>query len=377
VITTKELSSRLGTPGFLVVDIRGTAAYNGWQLAGEARGGHIPGAVNLPASWMQDASGMDIGALLEAKGIHPDRTIVLCGASEHDRARMARLLSDAGCRDLHTYSAGMAAWAADDALPLARLANYQKLVHPQWVYDLVQGLHPTTYPGRGFLLFEVGSEQRTAYSQGHIPRAAYFDTNAIETEPLWNRVSDQDLEATLLAHGVTHDTTVVLYGRDTSATARAANVMMLAGVGDVRLLDGGLGAWTSAGYKVETGTLLPSPASAFGRDIPACPEYLIDTGQARTMLAGEHAVLASVQSWAEYTGETSGYDYVQPKGRIAGAAWAGAGLTSQGMEGLRNVDGTMRSYPEIAANWRDWGITPDKNISFYCGTSWRASEAFF
>jgi thiosulfate/3-mercaptopyruvate sulfurtransferase len=47
------------------------------------------------------------------------------------------------------------------------------------------------------------------------------------------------------------------------------------------------------------------------------------------------------------------------------------------MEGLRNVDGTMRSYPEIVENWRDWGITPDKEISFYCGTGWRASEAFF
>jgi 3-mercaptopyruvate sulfurtransferase SseA len=377
VITTEELSSQLGTPGFLVVDIRGTAAYNGWKLAGEARGGHIPGAVNLPASWVRDASGTDIGALLETKGIHPDKRIVLYGANEQDRARVARLLGDVGCRGLRTYGAGVAAWAADDALPMARLANYQKLVHPQWVYDLVQGLHPTTNPGRGFLLFEVGSEQRTFYSQGHIPRAAYFDTNAIETEPLWNRVSDQDLEAALLAHGVTHDTTVVLYGRDTSAAARAANIMMVAGVDDVRLLDGGFDAWTSAGYKVQTGTLLPSPASAFGELIPAHPEYLIDTEQARAMLADERAVLASVRSWAEYTGETSGYDFVQPRGRIAGAAWAGAGLASQGMEGLRNVDGTMRSYPEIAANWRDWGITPDKDISFYCGTGWRASEAFF
>jgi 3-mercaptopyruvate sulfurtransferase SseA len=271
----------------------------------------------------------------------------------------------------------MAAWAADDALPLARLANYQKLVHPRWVYDLVQGLRPPTYPGRGFCLFEVGSEGRTVYSQGHITGAAYFDTNAIETEPLWNRVSDRELEEALLACGVTHDTTVVLYARDTSDAARVANIMMVAGLDDVRLLDGGLDAWTSAGYKVETGTILPSPASAFGRDIPAHPEYLIDTEQARAMLAGERAVLVSVQSWAEYTGETSGYDYVQPKGRIAGAAWAGAGLTSQGMEGLRNVDGTMRGYPEIAANWRDWGITPDKDISFYCGTGWRASEAFF
>ena len=34
-------------------------------------------------------------------------------------------------------------------------------------------------------------------------------------------------------------------------------------------------------------------------------------------------------------------------------------------------------YHDIAAQWRAWGVTPDKRIAFYCGTGWRASEAFF
>ena len=33
--------------------------------------------------------------------------------------------------------------------------------------------------------------------------------------------------------------------------------------------------------------------------------------------------------------------------------------------------------PEIAANWADAGITPDKWVAFYCGTGWRASETWF
>jgi hypothetical protein len=37
----------------------------------------------------------------------------------------------------------------------------------------------------------------------------------------------------------------------------------------------------------------------------------------------------------------------------------------------------MRNYHDIAAQWRTWGITPDKQVAFYCGTGWRASEAFF
>jgi thiosulfate/3-mercaptopyruvate sulfurtransferase len=47
------------------------------------------------------------------------------------------------------------------------------------------------------------------------------------------------------------------------------------------------------------------------------------------------------------------------------------------MDHYRNVDNTMRSYYDIAAQWRIWGVTPDKRIAFYCGTGWRASEAFF
>jgi thiosulfate/3-mercaptopyruvate sulfurtransferase len=37
----------------------------------------------------------------------------------------------------------------------------------------------------------------------------------------------------------------------------------------------------------------------------------------------------------------------------------------------------MRDYHEIEASWQESGITPDKRIAFYCGTGWRASEAFF
>ena len=47
------------------------------------------------------------------------------------------------------------------------------------------------------------------------------------------------------------------------------------------------------------------------------------------------------------------------------------------MQHYRNLDNTMRPYPEIAANWQDAGITPNKRIAFYCGTGWRASETWF
>ena len=47
------------------------------------------------------------------------------------------------------------------------------------------------------------------------------------------------------------------------------------------------------------------------------------------------------------------------------------------MQHYRNLDNTMRPYPEITANWEGAGITPDKRAAFYCGTGWRASETWF
>jgi thiosulfate/3-mercaptopyruvate sulfurtransferase len=91
------------------------------------------------------------------------------------------------------------------------------------------------------------------YVLDHIPGAAYLDTNTIEAEPLWNALPDDKLKAVLLEHGIRADTAVVLYGRETTAAARAAHIMIYAGVKDVRLLDGGWTAWSAAGYKAEAG----------------------------------------------------------------------------------------------------------------------------
>src|SRR5438270_14060394 len=48
-VTAAELRERLGDPTLTIVDVRGLPAYNGWRPNGEARGGHIPGAVAFPS----------------------------------------------------------------------------------------------------------------------------------------------------------------------------------------------------------------------------------------------------------------------------------------------------------------------------------------
>ena len=108
------------------------------------------------------------------------------------------------------------------------------------------------------------------------------------------------------------------------------------------------------------------------------PEIIVDIDEAKEIVADrENAALVSVRSWSEHIGEVSGYNYIGPAGRIAGDVWGNCGSDAYHMQHYRNVDNTMRAYPEIAANWKEAGITADKRVAFYCGTGWRASETWF
>jgi thiosulfate/3-mercaptopyruvate sulfurtransferase len=258
------------------------------------------------------------------------------------------------------------------------LPGYDKLVHPAWLHRMLLGKRPeSTARDKPCLLFEVRARDATAYHTGHIPGAVPFSTHAVESGPLWNRRCDTELEEALAAHGIAQHSTVVLYSRDTTAAARVAALLLYAGVDGVHVLDGGLKAWLAAGYPVETLPRQAMPIPSFGRVYPNHHPYVIDAEEAHAVLADEGAALVSIRSWSEYIGATSGYAYIQPKGRIAGDVWGYAGSVPRCMNHYRNVDNTMRSYHEIAANWRLQGITPDKRVAFYCGTGWRASEAFF
>jgi 3-mercaptopyruvate sulfurtransferase SseA len=376
-ISTRAMVEASEDPVCVVVDVREMAAFNGWALQHEARGGHLPGAVAFPLEWTSVVHGTALQGLLASKGLLPYRTIVVYDTQRDRSAAMAHRLRLLGYARVLSYDAGLAAWAAETHLPMAHLAHYEQLVHPAWVDQLVRGQSPATYPGHGFVIFEVGWENTAAYHRGHIPGARYFALDVYEDAPLWTRVSDAALEAQLLAEGVRHDITVVLYGRDTTAAARAAVLLMYAGVDDVRVLDGGFGAWRRAGYPIATTTSCAEAVVDFGTMFPGHPEYLMVTEDIKTLVTERDTALVSVRSWAEYTGATSGYSYIQTRGRIAGDVWGHAGSAPLRMDHYRNVDNTMQNYHDIAARWRAWGVTPDKRIAFYCGTGWRASEAFF
>jgi len=376
-ISTKDFLAQLENPEFILVDIRSSGAYNGWRLKDEARGGHIRGAISFPSSWIEQLSSQELESLFASKGITSKDTVILYGYKGDDCSTMANLLWGLGVRKIFIYKAGLQEWADNPDLPMDHLANYEKLVHPEWLQTLISGKGPEISSSGDYRLIEVSFEGFEQYKAGHIPRAYHFDLASIECAPTWNICSDHELIKLLLALGITHTSMVVLYGRNVMATARAASALMYAGVEDVRLLDGGFDSWLKAGYAVETGAQQPIPADDFRRVAPGHPEYILDIDQTKALLKDDRGVLVSVRSWDEYIGKTSGYDYIQAKGHIPGAVWGHSGSDPHHMEDYRNPDGTMRSYREIETFWQKAGITPEKKVAFYCGSGWRASETFF
>jgi molybdopterin synthase sulfurtransferase len=392
-VSTEELRGRLDDPDLTIVDVRPLFAYNGWRASGEARGGHVPGAVAFPSVWLESLDGTEVERLLRAKNVIAGREIVLYGDRDDDVSSVRTRLADLGLADVRTYEHDWAEWAADETLPVERLPNYDKLVHTEWLRRLLDGERPEAAPAGRFLLFHVNFGVPEEYEESHLPGALYLDTNRLESRDDWNRRSPQELEQALCSLGITHDTTVIVYGRDTEGQAnekwpgrragqiaanRAALILRYAGVDDVRVLDGGYDRWVQTGNPLETDVRAPTPVSSFGVGIPRRPEFIVDIDEAKEILADhEHAALVSVRTWNEHIGEVSGYNYIGPAGRIAGDVWGNCGSDAYHMQHYRNVDNTMRAYPEIAANWEEAGIAPEKRVAFYCGTGWRASETWF
>lgn len=260
------------------------------------------------------------------------------------------------------------------------LRRWRQLVTPAWIDGLVSGAPLAAAPPGAWRLFEVGCGDAEAFHAGHLPGAGYLDTAWLEGGPLWNKVPDAQLERVLLEHGVRHDVTVVLVGRNPLAAARAAHLLLYAGVADVRLLDGGLKAWTAAGLALARGRPRRWPAQrAFGAPFPGRPDYLFDMDQARRLLERAEGALVSTRTWNEFIGKTSGYSYIAARGDIPGALWGRAGEDGDvnSMSAFHDGAGRMKPAAEIQAMWGAAGIHAGRQAVFYCGTGWRASLAFF
>ena len=238
-------------------------------------------------------------------------------------------------------------------------------VTPEWVQSVIDGNQKES---ENYVIGEVSwgtYKDSPSYTKGHIPGAIHINTDSVEEGPVWNILSPEKIEKSMLENGITKDTTVILYG-DPSAAGRVAFTYLWAGVENVKMLNGEIEAWEKAGYKTETDVVEAKKAEDFGTKVPAHPEYCLSIEDTKEKLKDENFKLVSIRSEDEFLGKTSGYAYINKAGEPEGAVW--------GFDTDRyvNEDGTCINMEQMKKLWNECDFSADNELSFYCGTGWRA-----
>ncbi|MBM3823897.1 MAG: sulfurtransferase [Verrucomicrobia bacterium] len=288
----------------------------------------------------------------------------------------------AGCKNLDRTT------TAD--FPAREAPNYHGLVSVYWLKAVLdyrgsefQTPRPATYRHQPLVILEASwatLEKAGAFHDGHIPGAVHFNTDDLENgAPRWRLREANEVQRDFGRAGISRDTTVIVYGEKLIAAARVWWALKYAGVDDVRLLDGGFPAWTKAGFPVDKQVHQPQGVQLTA---PVASNLLATTEYVRQQLPGSRIWLADARSLAEFTGRTSGYSYLEAKGRIPSSRHIGDGDDGAYLYKQRN--GHLRPPREILAHWRQQGLVPagngkefDREVVFYCGGGWRSSVAFF
>ena len=244
-----------------------------------------------------------------------------------------------------------------------------KLVSPSWLLERLDDPAIT--------VLEISSDpEAKAYLKGHVPGAIF----SFWKDLLWHEtdrefVSSSELSSRLGEIGVSTDSTLVICGDPVQYGTYALWVMTMAGVKDVRILDGSRTRWINDGNPLDTeglsrepidnGSLDPSIATRIGRD------------EVLQKINNPDTVLLDVRSPEEYRGERvsppGGFDHgAERKGRIPGAVHLF-------FRELLNDDDTFISKEKLERKFSEVGVkkSSGKDIVSYCRLSHRATLSWF
>ena len=267
--------------------------------------------------------------------------------------------------------------AETEAAPVVEALPANKVfVSPEWVKSVIDGNQPES---ADYVIIECAwgeVEYDPAYVEAHIPGAIHMNTDYIEEEVYWNVRTAAEIEEVCAKYGITKDTCVIVYSDSpvNSADDRVAFVMLWLGVENVKALDGGMEAWTAAGFETEAGDIAPTATDKpFGVATPVHPEYILSPEEVLDKVENDDNFrLVSIRSKAEFLGETSGYGYIPKAGEPKGAIWGHD--TDDGS--YNKADGTVVDTDVLAGFLAESGASMDNELAFYCGTGWRATMPF-
>lgn len=206
------------------------------------------------------------------------------------------------------------------------------------------------------------------YFRGHLPTAHHinFDTLRGTDKGVPVQYLPADItKALLLRAGATAGRTHIIYATgeqlpndEILSASMVAYVLEKLGIDDIKIVDGGLPGWKTAGFSV-TQDYHGNPAGKLPEK--GNPEIAIDADYVIAKKDEPGHVLVDARPMNEYLGQD---DVWLRKGHIPGAVsfhWAK----------LMEKDNThkFKKYKEVKAELEAAGITRDKEILCYCGTS--------
>ena len=206
---------------------------------------------------------------------------------------------------------------------------------------------------------------QAAYLAGHIPGAVYASLDDDLSDHTRTGLGRHPLpfgaavQRAARRWGISNDQPVVVYDDwNRAGSARAWWVLTAAGLSGVRIVDGGLAAWTAAGGALETGDVnLPAG------DVTAIHDDLYAGGRA-TLTAmqvseGTVPVLLDARAPERFRGE------VEPVDPVAGHIPGARNLPSTSVLG---ADGTFVSEARLAELLERSGVDCSASVGVYCGS---------
>jgi thiosulfate/3-mercaptopyruvate sulfurtransferase len=246
-------------------------------------------------------------------------------------------------------------------------ARTQVLITAAELADLIDAGDPVTILDVRWRLDEP--DGHPAYLQGHIPGAVYvsledeLSDHTISGRGRHPLPSGRSVEASARRWGVRKGVPTVVYDDwNRAGSARAWWVLTAAGLADVRILDGGLSAWRSAGGSLATGPVAPPPgnSTALHDDLYAGALPTLTAQQ----VGDADVTLLDARAPERFRGDVEPVDRVA--GHIPGAKNLPSGDVLAG-------DGTFLAEGALAQLLSDHGIEHDGRLGAYCGSGVTAS----
>ncbi len=383
-MTPDEVEAVLGNADYTVIDVRKAADSSALSVVGSVR-------VDMDAAKEGDFEAGVI-AMAPIAAEHDNNLILVCYSGKRYAQASTDVLASLGydMSKVFTLEGGFTAWSEQKAALTEVPGTAAETVSERTVYvdadyvkDVIDGKLPES---ENFVVLTVAypgtAADFAAYGEGHIPGAVYASIMEVEDATgdnvgAYNLLSAEEIRDYALSHGITKDTTVIMYGPDISGVARQAYAYLYIGVENVKILNGGIEAWIAAGYELETAENAGTAAADFGVAVPAHPEYWTSIEDAKAKVESDpNFKLVSIRAEEEWLGKTSGYGYMDKAGEPKGAVWGKGPLTASDVAMFTNEDGTVKTFEEITEIWKDCNFTLDNHLAFYCGTGWRACVPF-